>query len=115
MTRGWLSGPEPTAGQGLRGEEDESGPRQDREEDPGEGRGRGDEAARQRTEKKEALRQESSEHAACRERRPSTGGERGPAPPGTCVGCGGPGLPVSPARREGGHVASAKHMPTSRI
>lgn len=52
MTRVRLSGPELKAGQGLRGEEDQSGPRQDREEEPGGGKGLGDEAARQRTEKK---------------------------------------------------------------
>lgn len=51
VTRRRLSGPEPEASQGLRGEEDESGPRQDRE-DPGGGEGIGDEAARQRTEKR---------------------------------------------------------------
>lgn len=52
VTLGRLSGPEPEASQGLLGEEDESGPRQDREEDPGGGKGIGDEAARQRTEKR---------------------------------------------------------------
>lgn len=51
-TRVRLSGPEPEAGQGLRGEKAESGPRQDREEEPGGGKGLGDEAARQRTEEK---------------------------------------------------------------
>lgn len=60
MTCRWLSGPGPEAGQGLRGEEDESGPRQDREEDPGGGKGRGDEAARQRTEKREGSEEKSS-------------------------------------------------------
>lgn len=53
-----LLGPEAKAGQGLLGE-DESGPRQDREE-PGEGKDLGDEAVRQRTEKK-TLRKKSSE------------------------------------------------------
>lgn len=53
VTRRRPSGPEPEANQGLRGEEDESGPRQDREENPGGGEGIGDEAARQRTEKRE--------------------------------------------------------------
>ena len=60
VTCRWLSGPGPEAGQGLRGEEDESGPRQDREEDPGGGKGRGDEAARQRTEKREGSEEKSS-------------------------------------------------------
>lgn len=53
-----LLGPEAKAGQGLLGE-DESEPRQDREE-PGGGKDLGDEAVRQRTEKK-ALRRTSPE------------------------------------------------------
>lgn len=57
MTCLQLLGPEAKAGQGLLGE-DESGPRQDREE-PGGGKDL-DEAVRQRTEKK-ALRKKSPE------------------------------------------------------
>lgn len=63
-TRRLRSGPEAEAGQGLRGEEDEPGPRQDREEDPGGGKGR-DEAARQRTEKREAAEADVTRLGAC--------------------------------------------------
>lgn len=78
VTRGRLSGPE--ASQGLRGEEDDSGPRQDREKDPGGGKGRGGEAARQRTEKREGTEAEVVRNTACREGK-QLRKRRDPAPP----------------------------------
>lgn len=88
MTLGWLSGPEPEPSQGLRGEEDESGPRQDREEDPGGGKGIGDEAARQRTEKREGTEAEVIRNIAHAEKRNKLRKRKGPVlswPPAQAV------------------------------
>lgn len=89
VTRGRPSGPEPGASQGLRGEEDESGTRQDREEDPGGGRGIRDEAARQRTEKREGTEAEVVRNTLHAEKGAGSGEERDPVPPwplpGLCV------------------------------
>lgn len=79
MTLGWLSGPEPEPSQGLRGEEDESGPRQDREEDPGGGKGIGDEAARQRTEKREGTEADVIRNTAHAEKRNTLRKRKGPS------------------------------------
>jgi hypothetical protein len=59
-----LSGPEPKSGQGLQGEEDEPGPRQDREEEPGGGKGLGDEAVRQRGQKRKGTEEEVVRNAS---------------------------------------------------
>lgn len=80
VTCRWLSGPGPKAGQGLRGEEDESGPRQEREEDPGAGKGREDEAARQRTEKREGSKAESPGTHHMHEPESQAQGRRAPHP-----------------------------------
>lgn len=93
-----LSGPGPEAGQGLRGEEDESGTRQDREEDPGGGKGRGDEAARQRTEKREG-----SEAEVIRNTPHAREGEQSARKTG------------AQAARGGGRRATGNHAPASRI
>lgn len=98
MTCRWLSGPGPEAGQGLRGEEDESGPRQDREEDPGGGKGRGDEAARQRTEKREGSEEKSS-GVRCMPGKENEAQEREGAQ----------------ATRGGGRGAAENHVPVPRV
>jgi hypothetical protein len=64
VTRVLLSGPEPKSGQGLQGEEDEPGPRQDREEEPGGGKGLGDEAVRQRGQKRKGTEEEVVRNAS---------------------------------------------------
>ena len=118
MTLGRLSGPEPKASQGLRGEEDESGPRQDREEGPGGGKGIGDEAARQRTEKREGTETEVVRNIPHAEKENKLGKKKVPsAVLASCLGVR-EGDKIHPAHHtllEGGPMASANHMPTSRI
>lgn len=119
MTLGWLSGPEPEPSQGLRGEEDESGPRQDREEDPGGGKGIGDEAARQRTEKREGTEAEVIRNTPHAEKRNKLRKRKGPS--AILAPCPGRAWREQETRtrlphmREGGPTAPASHVPTSRI
>lgn len=90
---------DPEAGRGLRGEEAEPGPRQDREADPRGAKGT-DEAARQRTEEREAAEAGVVRIPLhTRDRKQSIREERAPGGPETCPWS-------APHRREGQAGAS---------